>query len=232
MKISVLTRLLDLISPRTCIVCGKRLTVSDTAICSACNLHLPRTGYQADAEENAMAKLFWGSIKLERAAALFYYEPHAETSRIIHAMKYGNRPDAAIAMGRMAAMEYLPAGFFEGIDAIIPVPLSRKRERQRGYNQSEQIARGIAAATGIALETAVVRRKKFKSSQTRLNRWERQENVENQFEATDAERLANRHVLLVDDITTTGATLTACAKAMAGIKGLRCSIMTLGFAKS
>ncbi len=232
MKISVLTRLLDLISPRACIVCGRRLTVSDDAICSACNLHLPRTGYQSDTVGNAMAQVFWGSIKLERAAALFYYEPHAGTSRIIHAMKYGNRPDVAMAMGRMAAAEYLPCGFFEGIDTIVPVPLSRRRERQRGYNQSEWIARGIAGATGIALETAAVRRTQFKGSQTTLNRWERQENVKDLFEPADGGHLAGRHVLLVDDITTTGATLIACAKAMAGIKGLRCSIMTLGFAKS
>ena len=230
--ISFWSSLLDLISPRTCVVCGQRLSVSEETICSKCNLHLPRTGFQQDPYENIMAKMFWGQIPIERATALFYYEPHAETANILYEMKYKNHPDIGEVMGRLMARELQMSNFFEGIDGIIPVPLAKKRQRQRGYNQSHELAKGISEITGLPIYNKVVRRTVFEGSQTSLGRWERNENVEQVFELKDASTIQGKHLLLVDDVVTTGATIIACAKELCKAGGVRISVLSLGLAKN
>ncbi len=230
--ISFWRRLLDLIAPRLCVVCGHRLTVTEEAICSTCNFHLPRTDFHRNAYENEMAKLFWAQIPIERATAFFYYEPHAPTANLIYELKYKNHPEIGSIIGRMLAKEIQPSGFFDGIDGIIPVPLAKKRQRQRGYNQSEEIAQGISEITGLPIYGKSVRRNSFKGSQTSRGRWDRQENVEHVFELTDAEAVSDKHLLLVDDVVTTGATCIACAKALCQSGNVRISILSLGFAKS
>ena len=112
---------------------------------------------------------------------------------------------------RMLAKEIQPAGFFDEIDGIVPVPLAKKRLHQRGYNQSEEIAQGISEITGLPVYKKVVRRNSFKGSQTNKGRWDRQENVEHVFELIDAQAVCNRHLLLIDDVVTTGATCSASA---------------------
>lgn len=230
--ISFWTRLLDLISPRLCVVCGQRLAVSEETLCSKCNLHLPRTGFASNPYENLMAKTFWGQIPLERAAALFYYEPHAETANIIYELKYKNHPEVGLTMGRMTARELQRSGFFEGIDAIVPVPLARKREHQRGYNQSLEIARGVSQITGLPILNKVVRRTAFEGSQTQKSRQERNENVEKVFELADGDSISGKHLLVVDDVVTTGATVIACGKQLTKAGGVRLSVLSLGFTKS
>ena len=230
--ISFWSSLLDLISPRTCVVCGQRLSVSEETICSKCNLHLPRTGFQQDPYENIMAKMFWGQIPIERATALFYYEPHAETANILYEMKYKNHPEIGEVMGRLMARELQMSNFFEGIDGIIPVPLAKKRQRQRGYNQSHELAKGISEITGSPIYNKVVKRTVFEGSQTSLGRWERNENVEQVFELQDAPTIQGKHLLLVDDVVTTGATVIACAKELCKAGGVRISVLSLGLAKN
>ena len=230
--ISFWSSLLDLISPRTCVVCGQRLSVSEETICSKCNLHLPRTGFQQDPYENIMAKMFWGQIPIERATALFYYEPHAETANILYEMKYKNHPEIGEVMGRLMARELQMSNFFEGIDGIIPVPLAKKRQRQRGYNQSHELAKGISEITGLPIYNKVVRRTVFEGSQTSLGRWERNENVEHVFELKDASTVQGKHLLIVDDVVTTGATIIACAKELCKAGGVRISVLSLGLAKN
>ena len=230
--ISFWHRLLDLISPRLCVVCGHRLTVTEEVICARCNFHLPRTGFQHNAYENDMAKLFWGQIPIERATAFFYYEAHAETANILYELKYKDHPEIGEIFGRMFAAEIKSAGFFDGIDGIVPVPLAKKRQRQRGYNQSEEIAQGVSEITGLPIYNKVVKRISFKGSQTNKGRWDRQENVERVFDLIDAEAVSNKHLLLIDDVVTTGATCIACAKVLCQSANVRISILSLGFAKS
>ena len=230
--ISFWHRLLDLISPRLCVVCGHRLTVTEEVICARCNFHLPRTGFQHNAYENDMAKLFWGQIPIERATAFFYYEAHAETANILYELKYKDHPEIGEIFGRMFAAEIKSAGFFDGIDGIVPVPLAKKRQRQRGYNQSEEIAQGVSEITGLPIYKKVVKRISFKGSQTNKGRWDRQENVERVFDLIDAEAVSNKHLLLIDDVVTTGATCIACAKVLCQSANVRISILSLGFAKS
>ena len=232
MRISFFSRLFDLISPRLCIVCGERLSVTEEVICGKCNLHLPRTGFQRDPRENVMTKMFWGQIPIERATALFYYESHAESANILYELKYKNHPEIGETMGRMMARELQKADFFDGIDGIVPIPLAKKRERQRGYNQSMEIAKGVSEITNLPIYNKVVKRKAFNGSQTSKGRWERNENVENVFELLDGDSVRGKHLLIIDDVVTTGATVIACAKEISKAEGVRFSVLSLGFAKS
>ncbi len=229
--ISFWSRLLDLISPRLCVVCGNRLAVTEEVVCSKCYLHLPRTDFDNDLYENVMAKLFWGQIKLEKATALFYYEAHAETAKILYELKYKNHPEIGVVMGRMMAKELMRSGLFDDIDAIVPVPLAKKREWQRGYNQSLELAKGVSEVTGLPIANLVIRRTKFVGSQTQRGRWERNENVAHVFELVD-ENISGQHLLLIDDVVTTGATVIACAKEMQKASNVKISVLALGFAKS
>ena len=222
---------MDLISPRLCVVCGNRLAVTEETLCSKCYLHLPRTDFANDLYENVMAKLFWGQIKLEKATALFYYEPHAETAQILYELKYKNHPEIGAVMGRMMAKELMKSGLFEDIDALVPVPLAKKRERERGYNQSLELAKGVSEVTGLPIANLVIRRTKFVGSQTKRGRWERNENVEHVFELVD-DNISDQHLLLIDDVVTTGATVIACAKEMQKASNVKISVLALGFAKS
>lgn len=225
------TRTVDFIAPRSCVICGRRLSPTERSLCSVCVLHLYRTTFQFTPEDNEMAQLFWGLLPVERTAALIYYEPRSETAALIYKLKYGHRPDIGEDLGRIMAEEMKPAGFLDGIDILLPIPLSKKRYWQRGYNQSEMLARGMSEVTGLPVITKAVRRTNFRQSQTSLTRKERQENVEGTFVLRHPELLENKHVLLIDDICTTGATLLACSEAIRSVKGIHISILTLGFTK-
>ena len=229
--ISFWHRLLDLISPQLCFVCGKRLSAVENVICLSCNLKLPRTDFSKNPYENEMAKLFWGQIPIERAAAFFYYESHSNTTNIIYKLKYKSHPEIGPVMGRKVAVEFQRDNFFDGIDGIVPVPLTRERFRRRGYNQSEEIAKGVSEITGLPIFDNIVKRTIFKSSQTNKSRLGRRENVEHVFELSGELPDNVKHLLVVDDVVTTGSTVIACARQLARIDGIRISVLSLGLTK-
>ena len=232
MKDSFWSRLVDLIAPRACVVCGGRLGIHEFFICGSCNLQLPRTNYADNPYENDMARLFWGQLPVERCAALFFYQGGSGPSQILYELKYKNHPEIGEFFGRMIAEEWNDTGFFEGIDLIVPVPLAKERQRQRGYNQSLHIARGIGSVTRLPIVTNAVSREQFVESQTQKDRWQRNENVEGCFRLNDGSALRGRHVLLIDDVVTTGATICSCGREMLKAGDVRFSILTIGFAKS
>ena len=180
---------------------------------------------------NEMNKLFWGQVSIERAAAFFYYESHSDTANIIYKLKYKNHPEVGPIMGRMMANELKNDRFFDGIDGIVPIPLAKKRLRQRGYNQSEEIAKGVSEITGLPIYNNLVKRTVFKGSQTQRSRWGRRDNVEHVFELNSDPALSAKHLLLIDDVVTTGATMIACSSELAKIDGIKISILSLGFTK-
>lgn len=241
MRTSFFTRIFDLIAPRTCSLCGRRLSVNESTLCATCHLHLPFTDFWRSPYDNEMARLFWGRIPLaggrgdqrpssvERVAALFFYESHAPASRIIYEMKYHGQRDTAMAMGVIAAKTMAVEGFFEGIDVIVPIPLTRAREWQRGYNQSKEVALGVKHVTGIPLCNNMVKRVSFDESQTQKMAWERAQNVENAFRLTNAAKAEGRHILIVDDIVTTGATVSSCAQELCKARNVRISVLSLGY---
>lgn len=232
MKDSFWSRLVDLIAPRACVVCGGRLGIHEFFLCGSCNLQLPRTNYADNPYENDMARLFWGQLPVERCAALFFYQGGSGPSQILYELKYKNHPEIGEFFGRMIAEEWNDTGFFEGIDLIVPVPLAKERQRQRGYNQSLHIALGIGSVTRLPIVTNAVSREQFVESQTQKDRWQRNENVEGCFRLNDGSALKGRHVLLVDDVVTTGATICSCGREMLKAGDVRFSILTIGFAKS
>ena len=154
-----------------------------------CNINLPRTDYHLR-KDNPVEKMFWGKIPLERATSFFFYRKGSDFRQILHQLKYGGQKGIGAIMGRYMAAELLESGFFEGVDVILPVPLHKKKQQIRGYNQSEWIARGIATVTGISIDTESVVRRKNTETQTRKSFLERWENVEGIFEFNPNRHLA------------------------------------------
>lgn len=232
MRTSFWTKLLDVISPRPCAICGERLSANELVLCGVCHMHLPLTHYEQKSLDNPMARLFWGHFPVERVAALFFYEQQAPVSKLIYDMKYHNMPDVAQNMGIITARQFAASGFFDGIDALVPMPITWRRKWKRGYNQSHEIARGISEVTRLPIFKDVVKRIHFKQSQTRQHAWERRLNVDDAFRLVRPEKIGGLHLLLVDDIVTTGATVIACARELAKAPNVRISVLSLGLTKS
>lgn len=226
-----LQNIMDLFFPRQCACCDSRLLGEEDTLCLKCLLHLPRTNTWEQPFDNEMAKMFWHRIAVERCCALFYFQSHSFASRIIYQLKYAHRPDIGVYLGRCLAQEGLRHDFFEDIDAIVPIPLTKRRKRQRGYNQSEEIAKGISSLTHLPIITDAVERTKFTESQTHKGRWERLENVQQVFRLTNGTNISGKHLLIVDDVCTTGATIIACCEQLAKAGNVRFSILSLGYAK-
>lgn len=229
---SLLHALSDLLSPRACCACGCRLDTSEEVLCTPCNIHLPRTHYADNAYDNEMARLFFKRLPIERAAALFFYQPHSPSGQMIYHLKYHGQYSLGRALGRLAAQEMAQQGFFDGIDIVVPLPLSRRREHERGYNQSLMIAEGIADVTHLPIASKAVRRVRDTPSQTTLRHAERADNTEGAFLLASTDGFEGRHVLIVDDIVTTGSTVCACGAALMRAGGVRISVLSLGFTKS
>lgn len=221
--------LFRLLFPHRCVVCNNLLTDDEKVLCQSCNLHLPRTDLHLQ-KDNEVEKLLWGKIDIERATSYFYYTKGSGYRQVLHQLKYEGRKDIAQAMGFMVGQELANDGFFQSIDLIIPIPLHRRKQRSRGYNQSQEIGKGISRATGIRMETTCVVRLRNTTSQTNKSTYERWENVSGIFVLRHPERLENQHILLLDDVMTTGATITACADALKSVPGIRISVLTLALA--
>lgn len=218
---------LDLIAPRICPECGRRLDSSGKELCPYCLKRYPRTNYHLSPTDNDLARLFWGQFPIERAVAFYYYSPQSKLARVVHAFKYHGRIQLAQELGELMAKELLPNGIFEGVDALIPLPLAPAREQERGYNQAYLLAEGISKTTGIPIYNNVLKRGEFMQSQTLLGIWQRRQNVDDAFKLVDGSMLEGLHVMLIDDVITTGATITACAKQLALVPNIIISVLTL-----
>lgn len=166
-------------------------------------------------------------MHLVRAAAFLFYDKDKPVQALIHQMKYAERPEVGYALGRQAAIEFQYADFFDGIDVIVPIPLHKNRLRSRGYNQSEYIARGISAVTGIPVDTTHVTRETDTPQQALQSGADRAENVKNAFAVNHPEQMYRKHILVVDDLVTTGETMRSCLKAMRRIRGAKFSVFAL-----
>ena len=216
-----------LLFPRFCKVCGEKLYRSEQHICTSCLRRLPRTHYDPTAL-NPVMQHFVGYPAVEHATAYFFYSHGNAYSRLITRAKYNNQPETGRYMSRLAAGELSGSGFFDGIDSLLPVPLSARRRWRRGYNQSEWIARGIADQTGLPIDTQSLIRRRHNETQTHMSREERWQNVRNIFSVRHPERLRGHHVLLVDDVVTTGATLMSCVETLSqAVADIRISIFAL-----
>ena len=187
---------------------------------------LPRTDYCYD-DDNFIVQLFTGRIKIEKATALFTFQKGSKFRKLLHSLKYRGKSEIGILLGKELAAEMLSSKNYSDIDYIIPVPLHPKRQKQRGYNQSEMIGVGMSKVLKIPMLTEVLIRNLETVTQTKMTKDERWKNVSGKFIISDGEILKNKHVLLVDDVVTTGSTLEACGEVLLTIEGLKLSIAVL-----
>jgi len=166
---------------------------------------------------------------LERAAAFSFYTRDSRIRKLIHQLKYRGIRDIGFELGRIYARSLKASGFLEGIDFLIPVPLHKSKERKRGFNQSLMICCGISDVTGLTIDTSTLVRRSITKTQTKKSRYDRWTNVEGIFRVTDGEKLRNRHILLVDDVITTGSTIEACVSEILSAGNVKVSVVALAF---
>ena len=225
----VLTSLLQVLFPSTCAACGRVLAAGERQICMHCLSELDETGL-AEESDNAVERKLAGRIHLQAAMSLYRFHHDSTVQRVVHAMKYHGNGRLCLMMGRQLGLALAGSGRFDDTDLLVPVPLHWRRRLARGYNQSELICRGIAEVFPRPIESAAVVRQRYTRKQSRQSGLRRADNVAGAFSVRHPERLAGHHVLLVDDVLTTGATLCACAEPMLVVDGLRLSVATLTIA--
>jgi len=190
---------------------------------------IPRTDYH-NIRENPVEQIFWGRCKVESAAAFSYYNKGSRIRNLIHNLKYKGIKEIGFELGRIYGLSLKSSGFTQSIDLIIPVPLHPAKKRSRGFNQSEIIADGISGATGIQVNCKAVIRIVSSSTQTKRSRYERWVNVEGIFSITDPELIRGKHILLIDDVITTGATMESCINELLKTEGVKVSVAALAYA--
>lgn len=220
---------ISLLFPRLCYACGDHLLRNEKLICTECYVVIPRTNYHTD-DKNPVAQLFWGRCLLEKAAAFSFYNKGSRIRNLIHNLKYKGIKEIGFELGKIYGLSLKSSGFTQDIDLIIPVPLHPSKKRIRGFNQSDLISEGIAKVTAVPVNTDSLIRTTGSATQTRRSRYERWTNVEGIFHVTDPEILTGMHILLVDDVITTGSTIESCANELLKIDGVKVSAVALGFA--
>lgn len=222
----------SLMMPRSCIACGRTLLENESCICISCRYNIPLTNF-AQRADNPIKQLFNNILPIEAATAMFWFVGGTEWQQIIHNFKYHGRWFFAQKMGEWLGEELHDSGNFDSIDTIIPIPLHFGRRLMRGYNQSEQLSLGVARKLGVKCDFRSVRRRMYNASQTTKGRMERWDNVENIFDVRTTNKIRGKHILLIDDVMTTGATIASCASAiMRACEGdVRISIATLAVSR-
>ncbi|MDR0436691.1 MAG: ComF family protein [Bacteroidales bacterium] len=222
----MLKDLVNLLYPLQCLACEKTLHQNETLICLECLFHLPKTNFHND-PSNAVCRLFWGRAKVEMATAFLFFSKSGKVQHLIHQLKYNKKPEIGIYLGKLFGKDLLKSLNFQGIDVIIPVPLHPKKIKIRGYNQSDKIAFGLSQTMNVSVDTISFVRGIATETQTRKNRFSRWENVKDVFAVADENTLKNKHILLVDDVITTGATIEGCIRKLTAIEGVRVSVVSL-----
>ena len=220
---------ISLIFPKICAGCGNSLWKNEEVLCHFCEFHLPKTNFHLD-EENPVSRLFWGRAKIERGTAFLYFNKGNRVQRLVHQLKYKGRKDIGIYLGAQYGNILRNIVPFNAVHAIIPVPLHKKKYMQRGYNQSEQFAIGLAGSMNVPVNRFLLSRIKATETQTRKSRFNRYQNVREIFTIGNPEEFKDQHLLLVDDVITTGATLESCIEALFKIPGVKISIACIATA--
>lgn len=223
-----LSSFLNLFYPNLCLACGKNLPAGSSYICVSCQYKLPQTRYHLE-KENPFTERFWGRVELFSGAALYHFTKGGRTQQLIHQLKYEGKKQLGVRLGQLYGSYLKEAPLFQPAELVIPVPLHPRKAHLRGYNQSRLFARGLSESMGIPWMNGLARRQ-YTSTQTQKTRIERFENVEHAFEVRLHPKLAGKHILLVDDVITTGATLEACARKLLELPGVKISLATIAIA--
>lgn len=219
---------LSLIYPRRCEACGDNLFQHEHFICTHCRLNLPKSGYQGSTG-NRLARTLTGRVPLEHALSFYLFEKSGRVQKLIHAIKYQEQKELGEFLGRLYAEDLLKNRELGGVDVILPIPLHRKKLKARGFNQSECFARGLSQGLSLPLDTVSLERRTETATQTKKKKYQRWENVDGIFEVKSQDALKNKHVLLVDDVITTGATIEAAWQALKAVEGIKVSVASIAF---
>ncbi len=220
--------LISLLYPRLCSACENVLLEEEKILCTKCQYDLPETDFHSF-RGNPMEKLFDGRVNIEKATALYYFSKDSKVQQLIHDIKYGGNPKVGLYIGKTIGIRLEKSDFMHGIDLIIPIPIHPKRLKKRGYNQAESIALGLALKANIPIITSSLIKAKNISSQTVKSRLERWKSIEDAFIVANQESIIGKHVLLVDDVLTTGATLETCAQLLIDSVADKVSLLTLAY---
>ena len=226
----MLTDFLSLVFPKVCYSCGRSLYKREEGICLHCWYFLPKTNFHFQAD-NPVAKLFWGRVPVVAAAALYRFVKEGHVQELIHHFKYRGKTEIGITLGKYYGNELKQSALFAGVDVIVPVPLHAAKQKSRGFNQSQVFASGLAAGLGVNMRADLLNRIVSTQTQTRKARFDRWRNVEFVFQTEKMNDIKNKHVLLVDDVVTTGATIEACAQKIVQLENTRVSVATLAYAE-
>ena len=205
---SYLHEISNLIFPNLCLTCERELLDNEHNICLFCTMEIHMIYYDISTQENTLDKLFWGRVKVHRTFALFYFEKGTHEQKILHQLKYGYKAQLGIQLGKWMATDWLQKNQNLKIDAFIPVPIHSRKKFNRGYNQSEQLAKGIASILKVPVDCNFIRKTKNTNSQTKKSIFHRRLNVQNVFKLNNKWH-QYKHIVIVDDVVTTGATLEA-----------------------
>jgi ComF family protein len=220
---------IELFFPVVCECCGNLLYRNERTLCTRCRMRLPRTHFHLDSD-NPVAATFWGRINFQYATSFLYFSRAGRVQHMMHRFKYKGRREIGLLLGDLFARELRRSENFQNIDAIVPVPLHWSKQKKRGFNQSEVIARAMAPVLNAQLETEVLYRNSATETQTKKSRLLRAENVKGKFSLHHPEKIRGKHLLLIDDIITTGATIEACAQTLLTADQAKVSIASLAFA--
>jgi len=229
MKFNPFVDFIDLMFPDLCVVCGINLHKNEHQLCLLCLHDIPKTNYHL-IPDNPIEKRFWGKVPIYRATSYFFFQKGSSFQKLLHILKYQGNKEIGELMGKYAAIDLMDSPDFTSIDLIIPVPLHPQKYKSRGYNQSEWIGKGISEILNKPLDITTLLRVRENTSQTKKSVFERFENTEGIFELSDTTVLEGKHVLLIDDVLTTGSTLEACVRALLETNGIKISIFTLAVA--
>jgi len=226
--IRILTDFIRLFYPNLCMVCHNDLAQGESVICISCLYNIPRTKYWFD-PDNSVAKIFWGRAFVQNACSFFFFAKGSRYRKLLHHLKYNGKKEIGFVLGKEFGNELKRVDSYKNIDFIVPVPLHPKRFKQRGYNQAEEIAKGLQESMGIPLSTKNLIRSGYTETQTRKTRTQRVENVSKAFRLENSDDFKGKHILIVDDIVTTGATLEECASVVLEADDAKVSIVTLAY---
>ncbi len=218
--------LLDMAFPELCLLCDMPMNHMETCICHDCLYHFPKTHYTSYTE-NKSAELFYGKLPFVKAMSGFNYQKESSLQTAIELLKYKGKKEVGKVLGSMVGLSLQPGGFFTDIDVLVPVPLHPNKYRKRGYNQSEWIAKGVSDVSGLPIDTKTLLRVADNKTQTRKHVFERWKNVSSVFTLNTHETFKNKHILLIDDVLTSGSTLEACGRTVLTAEGCRVSFLTL-----
>lgn len=218
--------LLDLIFPRLCNFCETALLPSETVLCTGCLHDLPVLPNHLD-QDNDTEKIFYGRIPIENATSLLLFEKKGITQKLIHNLKYKGQQEIGSYLGKWLGEELSTLKKFEAITVVIPVPLHKNKLKKRGYNQVEKFGQEIATALQVPYEDKILLKQSASNSQTLKKRLARWGEISETFVVTEHDTLKGAHILLVDDLVTTGATLEACCEKLLQIPGIKISIATM-----